>query len=87
MKKSPVELLAAHMGLQAEFLRECLRDGALAPEELADDPLEVPASRLARLRRLQRLCRSLDVDAFAGVIIVDLLEQLDELRGELERRA
>lgn len=86
MKNDPIELLAAHMGLDAEFLRECLRRGALDPEEFPEDPLAVPPARLARLRRLHRLCLSLEVDAFAGAIIVDLLERLDEARGELRRR-
>ncbi|MFI5361064.1 MAG: hypothetical protein ACHQ49_03755 [Elusimicrobiota bacterium] len=38
-----------------------------------------------RVRRLQRLSFSLDLDAFAASIIVDLLEELDEARRELDR--
>ena len=36
-------------------------------------------------RHLQRLCRGLDLDVFAGAIIVELLEQMEALRRELDR--
>lgn len=87
MKKDPVELLAAHMGMEPSFLRDCLRIGALEEGDLPHETLAVPPARLARLRRLQRLCLSLEVDVFAGAIIVDLLERLEDARRELERRS
>ncbi len=87
MKKDSIELLAAHIDMEPSFLLECLRIGALDDDELPDDPLAVPPARLARLRRLQRLCFALEVDAFAGAIIVDLIERLENARRELERRS
>jgi len=51
------------------------------PEENA----ELTPSQLVRLRRLERICRSLDIDVFAGCIIVDLLDRADQLESELER--
>jgi len=38
-----------------------------------------------RKRRLRRLCLVLEIDAFSGEIIVDLLERLEEAQRELER--
>ncbi len=43
------------------------------------------ASEQARSRRLRRICLSLELDAFAGEIIVDLLERLEELQRDLDR--
>lgn len=55
-------------------------------EDLPEDRVGDDPSQLARLRRLRRICRSLDIDVYAGSIIVDLLERMDELQHELERR-
>ncbi|MBI5246902.1 MAG: hypothetical protein HY923_06945 [Elusimicrobia bacterium] len=38
-----------------------------------------------RSRRLRRICLHLEVDEFAGLIIVDLLERMEELQRDLER--
>ena len=78
-----LEALAADVDIEFDFLLLCVREGAVREEELAQEP-PTPAA-LARLRRLQRLCRGLDVDVFAGSIIVDLLERLDA-RRDFERR-
>ena len=78
-------LLAEHLDVPVEFLRECVRHGVLTVEELPADPGEVSAAQLARLRRLRRLCDGLELDVFAGSLIVELLEQMDELRRDLDR--
>ena len=76
--------LAQLMKIEQAFLEECLRCGAVAWDELPEEP-EVSPARLARIRRLQRLCLSLDIDVFAGSVIVDLLDQMDELQRKLDR--
>lgn len=86
MNNDSIDILAEHLMIDASFLRNCLEAGALTPADLTDDPLAVSPGRLARIRRLQRLCVTLEVDEFAGAIIVDLLEQLDDARRELEGR-
>ena len=68
--------LAEESSIEIEFLQVCVHEGALREEDLARQP----AAELARLRRLHRLCRSLDLDVFAASIIVDLLERLEEAR-------
>lgn len=35
--------------------------------------------------RLVRLCATLEIDRFAAAIILDMLEELERMRAELER--
>lgn len=72
--------LAERLEFELEFLRECDRHGVALPDE-SDEA----AARLAKLRRLRRLCAGLELDVFAGSIIVDLLEEMDRLRRDLDR--
>ncbi len=46
--------------------------------------VHAPPQTAARARRRQRLCRALDIDAFAASIILDLRQELDALERELE---
>lgn len=39
----------------------------------------------ARNLRVRRLCLSLELDEFAGLIIVDLLERMEDMQRDLER--
>ncbi|HAM36172.1 MAG TPA: hypothetical protein DEB40_02415 [Elusimicrobia bacterium] len=86
MTSEQLRMLAALMEIELEFLEECVRCGAVCLEEQPESGPELTPAQLARLRRLQRLCRSLDIDVFAGCIIVDLLDRMDELQSELQRR-
>lgn len=86
MSDPRLEILSVELEIDREFLAACAELGILSGEELSGGRESVAPSRRAKLRRLQRLCRSLDVDALAGSIIVDLLERLDELERELELR-
>ena len=83
MSDAPLETPALRLELEREFLVLCVSHGVVRADELGDLDV-VPPARRAKLRRLQRLCRSLDVDVFAGAIIVDLLERLDEMERDLE---
>jgi hypothetical protein len=78
-----LEALAAEFSIEVEFLELAVEEGAVRPDELTQEAHS--AAALARLRRLQRLCASLDLDVYAGSIIVDLLERLESLQEELER--
>ena len=77
-----LEELAEELEIELSFLRLCVQEGAVRLEDLTVEAPALSAPALARLRRLERLCLSLDVDVFAGAIIVDLLERLEaERRG------
>lgn len=86
MKKDHIKALASYTEIDVVFLHDCLEHGALGADELPEDPHAFSPSQLARLRRLQRLCSSLQIDVYAGAIIVDLLEELDRVRAEIARR-
>ncbi|MCX5795551.1 MAG: hypothetical protein NTY77_08675 [Elusimicrobia bacterium] len=86
MTSERLQVLAALLEMESDFLEECARCGVVRLEEPPEGEAEVPASELARLRRLRRLCGGLDIDVYAGSIIVDLLERMEELQRELERR-
>jgi hypothetical protein len=77
-------ILAERLEIDVAFLQECVQHGAVRAEELPEDAAVPPLSS-ARLRRLQRLCRGLEVDVYAGAIIVELLERLDALNHDLDR--
>ncbi|MDD5303870.1 MAG: chaperone modulator CbpM [Elusimicrobia bacterium] len=90
MKPGPEDLprfhdLAALLEIESSFLEQCVRHGAVRLEAFAEDRAEFLPAQLARLRRLQRICLGLDIDVFAGGIIVDLLDRMDGLQCDLER--
>lgn len=80
-----MRLLARTLEIESAFLEQCVLFGVLRLEELPEEQAEVAPSQVARLRRLQRICLSLEVDVFAGCVIVDLLGRIDGLQHELER--
>ena len=80
-----LQMLAAILEIESAFLEQCVQYGAVRLEELPEDREKFAPAQLARLRRLQRICRSLDIDIFAGCIIVDLLGRIDGMEHELER--
>lgn len=70
--------LAELLGVEPDFLSDCVLHGVLDAED--DD-----AARLSRVRRLKRLCDALELDVFAGSLVVELLERMEEMRRELDR--
>jgi HPt (histidine-containing phosphotransfer) domain-containing protein len=82
-RDAKLEALAADFEIEIEFLELAVEEGAVREDELTHEARS--AAALARLRRLQRLCASLDLDIYAGSIIVDLLERLERMQDELER--
>jgi hypothetical protein len=82
-RSKKLEALAADYEIEIEFLELAVHEGAVREDELTR---EEHTAALSRLRRLQRLCASLDLDVYAGSIIVDLLERLERAQAELERR-
>ena len=79
-------MLASILEIDVDFLEECIRCGVIRLEDIPEDRGEISACEQARLRRLRRICCGLEIDVYAGSIIVDLLGCMDELRRELDRR-
>jgi hypothetical protein len=84
MSDPRLDALAEKLELERDFLFLCVEHGVLRVDELEGEPDVLPPARRAKLRRLQRLCGSLELDVFSGSIIVDLLERLDEMERDLE---
>lgn len=80
-----LRILAVTLDIEIEFLQQCVQCGAVLPEELPEDRAGLAPSQSFRLRRLQRICRVLDIDVFAGCVIVDLLDRMDGMENEMER--
>ncbi len=38
----------------------------------------------AKLRRVRRLCRALEIDAYSALLIVDMLERMEAMQRELD---
>ncbi len=79
---SQLEGFATLLGIEASFLRQCVQYDVIHLKDIRPESVELLPSQVARLRRLQRICHSLDIDVFAGCIIVDLVERIDELQRE-----
>jgi len=61
-------------------MKSKVRKRPKASDEVTGAELDV-----LRLRRVQRISLALDLDAFAGGIIVDLLEEIERMRRDLDR--
>ncbi|PIP82113.1 MAG: hypothetical protein CO113_04180 [Elusimicrobia bacterium CG_4_9_14_3_um_filter_62_55] len=85
-RREQVEYLVEVTRIEAAFIEECLECGAVELKGSDPGSVEITPSHLAKLRRLQRICRDLDVDILAGSIIVDLLDRVDEMERELKWR-
>ena len=83
--KKRIKALAALMEIEVDFLEQCVEHEAIDLENLPEGPAEFSPSLLAKLRRLQRICGSLGLDVFAGCIVVDLIEQMEDMQHDLER--
>lgn len=77
--------LARRLGTETSFLAQCLEAGALELDDISAMARATTSPGRARLLRLQRLCRGLEMEPFAASIILDLLERLDELERRHER--
>ncbi|MFA6091478.1 MAG: chaperone modulator CbpM [Elusimicrobiota bacterium] len=84
MSSERLVTLAALMGIESDFLEECVLYEVIDLEDSSEISSGLSPSQSARLRRLQRLCRSLDIDVFAGCIILDLLDRMEELQREID---
>ncbi|MDE2314524.1 MAG: hypothetical protein KGL04_10185 [Elusimicrobia bacterium] len=83
LSREKIAAVAAEMGIEPEFLEQCLEEEIIFEEHLGAEP-RIAAGDAARLRTLHRISRALQVDVFAAEIILELRERLDELERELD---
>jgi len=79
-----LEMLSAVLRMEPTFLQQCVQYEVICLDDIRQERVELPPAQVDRLKRLQRICRSMDIDVFAGCIIVDLVDRVDELQRELE---
>jgi hypothetical protein len=70
-------------GIADEFIERCIEVGAIDWKAFPNDVTRLSPEILKRIRRLQRLCHGLEIDAFVGSIVVDLLERIEVLERNL----
>lgn len=79
-----LEEFAAACGTDAEFVRQLVDEGLLQPA------VEGPAWRfggeeIARVRRIRRLQRDFDANLQSVAVMLELMQQIESLRGQLQR--
>ena len=81
-----LKALSEILEVESDFIEDCLRWEDEGWDDFLAGSAEVPPALSTRLRRIHRLCRDLDLDVFAGSIVVDLLERVEVLQRELEHQ-
>lgn len=74
-----VELTAVH----PSRIGELIDLGWIEPIRTNDESYLFTLRDVYRLRKLERLCRDLDINAAGGCVIVDLLERIEVLESRL----
>jgi chaperone modulatory protein CbpM len=60
-----------------------VEEGVVVASE--DDPISFNGQALVRARTALRLLHDLELNAHAAALVLDLLDEIDEMRGELAR--
>ena len=63
----------------ADFIHELIEFGVLAPQEETFDLVQ-----LKRIQIVQRLQRDLEINLAGAAMVLDLLDQLEEMRARME---
>jgi chaperone modulatory protein CbpM len=79
-----LEAFAAACGTEADFVRQLVDEGLLQPA------MQQPAWRfggeeLSRVRRICRLQRDFEANLQSVAVMLDLLDEIDRLRAQLQR--
>jgi chaperone modulatory protein CbpM len=72
--------------VRREKIVELVAEGIIEPEGQAPEEWRFSGRALSRAKRAIRLESDLDINLGAVAVILDLLDQLDDLRAELQRR-
>ncbi len=70
-------------GVHAELVTEMIEYGIVTPIEPAQKRWQFSASALLRLHRAQRLRRDLDLNLPGLALSLELLDEIEKLRGEI----
>jgi chaperone modulatory protein CbpM len=77
-----VELFARACGVEAGFVALLVEEDLVRP---TGTPWHFAVADLARVRRIRRLQRDFDANLQTVAVMLDLLDEIDRLRGALRR--
>ncbi len=70
-------------GAQTEFVIECVEHGLLEPSGEAPPAWHFPANALWRIQVVMRLQRDLDINIAGAALVLDLLDEMEDLRTQV----
>lgn len=79
-----LEEFAAACGTESEFVRLLVDEGLLQPA-FAGDEWRFCGDEIARVRRIRRLQRDFDANLQSVAVMLELMGQIEGLRGQLQR--
>jgi len=80
--------LSRRLDIEALFLKECMQAAVVEIQEI-DGTLDLAEGTTLRLRRLQRICHTFNVDLHVALLLAQLSQRAADLEREVEalRRA
>ena len=79
-----LEAFAAACGTEAEFIRLLVDEGLVQPVAL-QPAWRFGGEALARVRRICRLQRDFDANLQSVAVMLDLIDEIERLRAQLQR--
>ena len=80
-----IEELARACGAEAQWIIELVAVGVLAPQGTETSHWRFRAADLTCARRVARLQRDFDASLDAAAVMLDLLDQIEQLRARLKQ--
>ncbi|MDH4153120.1 MAG: chaperone modulator CbpM [Nitrospira sp.] len=80
-----IEELARACGAEAQWIMELVAVGLLEPQGTETSRWRFRAEDLSCARRVARLQRDFDASLDAAAVMLDLLDQIEQLRARLKR--
>ena len=82
--KTTVQHLCERLQVNADFLEQCLSESVIKIHE-SEGQVELDNGTFLHLRKLERVCRTFDVDVPTAIMLRDLLRRVAELEEEIHR--
>ncbi len=79
-----LDTFAAACGAEVEFVRLLIEEGLLAPA-VAQPAWRFGGEQLARVRRIRRLQRDFEANLQSVAVMLDLIDEIERLRSQLQR--
>lgn len=79
-----IEELCRATGVEPDFIQELIEYGVIEPRGFTYETWRFDASHLRRIRTAAHLHRDLEVNIAGAAIILDLLDEMEEMKSELE---